>query len=107
MQERLNFFLMENNLEQLKLLRTRVKRTIDGYSATLRELGRLQEAHQQLRVENQRLEEQLEALREELKTAKLAQALNGNSDQDPRQMKLQINQYLREIDKCLALLNRD
>ena len=98
---------MESNLEHLKLLKSRVTRTIDGYTAVVRELDRLQLAHQQLKVENQRLEDQLEVLREELKTAKLAQALNGNSDQDPRQMKLQINNYLREIDRCLALLNRD
>ena len=98
---------METNLEHLKLLKSRVTRTIDGYNAVIRELDRLQLAHQQLKVENQRLEDQLEVLREELKTAKLAQALNGNSDQDPRQMKLQINNYLREIDRCLALLNRD
>jgi cell division septum initiation protein DivIVA len=98
---------MESNIEHLKLLKSRVTRTIDVYNAVVRELDRLQLAHQQLKVENQRLEDQLEVLREELKTAKLAQALNGNSDQDPRQMKLQINNYLREIDRCLALLNRD
>jgi hypothetical protein len=98
---------MENNHEQLKELRSRVKRLVEGYQQSTRELERLHLAHQQLQVENLRKEEQLKMIREELKTAKLAQALNGNTDQDPRQMKLQINNYLREIDRCLALLNRD
>ena len=98
---------MSSQLDHLKLLKNKVSRTIEGYQSVSRELSRLQIAHQQLKVENQRIESQLEALREELKTAKLAQALNGNSDQDPRQMKLQINTYLKEIDRCLALLNRD
>lgn len=98
---------MENNHEQLKELRIRVKRLVEGYQQSTRELERLHLAHQQLQVENLRKEEQLKMIREELKTAKLAQALNGNTDQDPRQMKLQINNYLREIDRCLALLNRD
>jgi hypothetical protein len=98
---------MENNHEHLKELRSRVKRLVEGYQQSTRELERLHLAHQQLQVENLRKEEQLKMIREELKTAKLAQALNGNTDQDPRQMKLQINNYLREIDRCLALLNRD
>ena len=98
---------METNHEQLKELRSRVKRLVEGYQQSTRELEKLHLAHQQLQVENLRKEEQLKMIREELKTAKLAQALNGNTDQDPRQMKLQINNYLREIDRCLALLNRD
>ena len=98
---------MEHNHEPLKELRLKVKRLVEGYQHSARELERLHLVHQQLQVENLRKEEQLKMLREELKTAKLAQALTGNTDQDPRQMKLQINNYLREIDRCLALLNRD
>ncbi len=98
---------MIDNAEQMKQLKARVKRVMESYGSSSRELERLQSAHQQMKVENLHLEEQLAQLREELKTAKLAQAMNGNSDQDPRQMKLQINQYLREIDRCLTLLNKD
>ena len=97
---------MSDNLELLKLLRSRVKNTVEGYGKTLKEMERIQIAHQQLKVENIRLEQQLNELKEELKTVKLAQALNGGNDQDPRQMKLQINNYLREIDRCLAHLNK-
>lgn len=98
---------MEEQLEQLRLLKSRVRKTLDGYQAMVRDLEKLQLAHQQLQVENRQLEDQVSRLEEELKTAKLAQAINGKSDQDTREMKLQINNYLREIDKCLALLNKD
>ncbi len=58
------------------------------------------------------LMEQLETLSREKKelehhydTLKLAKSLAGNSE-DSHQAKLKINRIVREIDKCIALLNR-
>ena len=44
-------------------------------------------------------------LEEKIKVIKLAQHLSG-SDQNTRDIKLKINEYIREIDKCLGLINR-
>jgi hypothetical protein len=42
------------------------------------------------------------------KNIKLAQSLTaGSGDQSSRQVKTKINEYIREIDKCLSLLNRE
>mgnify|MGYP006939912782 CR=1 FL=1 len=54
----------------------------------------------------EQLIEQIKAmiLNEELKTARVANAISGSSD-DSYEAKMRINQLVREIDKCIALLN--
>lgn len=98
---------MEDLDAKLSHLKEIVRRTVAEIDLLRKEHAKIRDTHQHLVVENARLQLEATAMREELKTAKLAQALAGHNDQDPRNIKLQINSYLREIDKCLALLNRD
>jgi len=80
-------------------------------------IEKLVHLHTKLGEDNARLTEERDALREKLREqeaiiaklkergtiAKLAQQLpekNGNTD-----LKLKINELVREIDKCIALLN--
>lgn len=63
---------------------------------------------QHLMVEKESLTKENRELREQIKTIKLAQSLTaGTGDQNSRQVKAKINEYIREIDKCLSLLNRE
>ncbi len=63
---------------------------------------------QQLTVEKEMLLIENRELKEQIKTIKLAQSLSsGSGDQNSRQVKTKINEYIREIDKCLSLLNRE
>ena len=63
---------------------------------------------QQLSVDKELLVSENKELKEQIKTIKLAQSLvTGNGDQSSRYSKTQINEYIREIDKCLSLLNRE
>lgn len=83
-----------------------------GHALTLHrqlkdQLLKEQSRHQQTMVEKQALENEIRGLKEQLKTLKLAQAIHGDNDQSTREMKVQINQYIREIDKCLLLINKD
>ena len=66
----------------------------------------------QLKKENTDLAEQLEeskrliqSLEEKNKTIKLAQSLSESSE-GSHEMKLKINEYVREIDKCISFLNK-
>jgi paraquat-inducible protein B len=94
-------------IRQLQELQLQMKGAIDVHEGLKAELVKQQLLHQQLTVEKQTVEKEVEALKEQLKTLKLAQALAGTSDQDTRALKQQINGYIREIDKCLTLLNRN
>ena len=68
----------------------------------------LQHKMQTLIYEKEELLNSNRELKEQIKTIKLAQSLStGGSDQPFRQGKTTINEYIREIDKCLALLNRE
>ena len=74
--------------------------------------SRAEEARKKLQVENQALSQQLEAekakvkdLTERTKVMSLAKALPDKGE-NSLELKLKINELVREIDKCLAYLNR-
>lgn len=63
---------------------------------------------QHLVVDKESLIKENGELKEQIKNIKLAQSLTaGSGDQSSRQVKTKINEYIREIDKCLSLLNRE
>jgi len=77
--------------------------------------GRLEEqkdSNQKLNAENNNLgdklrekEEEINELKQQNNTLKLAKAFTAESEES-QDAKLQINRIVREIDKCIALLNR-
>ena len=88
-------------------LKQELKIALERHNTLKRHLKAEIEKHQQLSVEKQKIEEEVKDLKEQVKTIKLAQAINGSDDQSTRELKNQINRYIREIDKCLNLINRD
>ena len=72
------------------------------------QIERQQSLFQQLSVDKEQLVSENKELKEQIKTIKLAQSLTtGNGDQSSRETKTKINEYIKEIDKCLSLLNRE
>ena len=72
------------------------------------ELINMKDEVQQCAVEKEKLISENRELKEQIKTIKLAQSLtSGQGDQNSRYVKTTINEYIREIDKCLSLLNRE
>jgi len=96
---------MNNNLEQLKELKIKVEKLINLHEQLLKEHLQLQMLNNQLNQKSQRQETLIAELEEKNKVIKLANKLTG-SDQNSREIKLKINEYIREIDKCLGLINR-
>lgn len=71
-------------------------------------LAKQQQQFQQTTVEKELLLVENKEMKEQIKNIKLAKSLvAGNGDQNSRQTKTKINEYIREIDKCLSLLNRE
>ena len=48
---------------------------------------------------------QIENFNEKFKMLKMAKSLGGDSEKNT-EMKLKINELVREIDKCISLLNK-
>ncbi len=99
--------ITNENIQQIKNMQQQLKRVLNHYRMVEKENAQFKILHQQLEVDKQSAMNEVELLREQLKTVKLAQALSGAGDQDQRQLKLQINSYIREIDRCIGLLNKD
>ncbi len=75
-------------------------------------LGEQNSSNEKLSVNNQSLvdklreqEEEINELKKQNNTLKLAKAFSAESEES-QEAKLQINRIVREIDKCIALLNR-
>tara|TARA_B100001093_G_scaffold508216_1_gene570009 strand:+ start:4806 stop:5099 length:294 start_codon:yes stop_codon:yes gene_type:complete len=59
-----------------------------------------------LNNEKQELEGIVKQLKEQVKMLKLAKQIDREEIEDNKDVKLMINEMVREIDKCIALLNK-
>ena len=59
-----------------------------------------------LEEEKTNLKEEIVKLQEQIKLLKLAKQLDGEGVDKTKEVKLMINEMLREIDKCIALMNK-
>ena len=84
-------------LKAEKLLKSR--RTL------LDKVQKLEQINFELNNELDTLRKDNESLREANQVLRMAKAVSGE-DQNTRDLKLRINDYIREIDRCLALINR-
>ncbi len=96
---------MEAFSTSISNLEKQVKQIMELHIHSQKENAGLKNTNQQLTVEKENQQNKISNLTEQLKTLKLAHALAGSGDQDTRQVKTKINEYIKEIDKCLALLN--
>ena len=99
------FYSMTDNKSSLYQLKNKVEKLINLHEQMV-------DQHQQLKSRNHQLVEEINSyklriseLEEKNKLIKLAQAVSG-ADQNTKDIKLKINEYIREIDKCLAMINR-
>ncbi len=88
------------------------------YNEINQKIDRLIAKHEALKQENQLLKEKLnetttvvkekdqviDKLNEQIKVLSMAKSLSGDSGAN-KDMKLKINELVREIDKCISLLN--
>ena len=91
--------------DALKLLQQRVKRILDLYSSQKTEIEQLKKQNSELEEKNRLDTEKINNLEEKYNKLKISKALIASSD-DVHEAKLKVNRLVREIDKCIALLNR-
>ncbi|HKL37559.1 MAG TPA: hypothetical protein VJ876_01605 [Bacteroidales bacterium] len=85
-------------------LRSRVSTLIDLHEAAKNQIVQLEGENQQLKKELKLKEEELTGCREKLSTMELAKGIA--SAESTHDAKIKINRIVREIDKCIALLNK-
>ncbi|MDR1671792.1 MAG: hypothetical protein LBR57_04670 [Alistipes sp.] len=73
------------------------------------EVERLEASRGRLREENRRLAAENSALEQRLTVKDLAAGFGGGSEtrQNTKLARARVNRLMREVDKCIALLNKD
>jgi chromosome segregation ATPase len=97
--------MLDQGLEELTVLNKKIDELLERYS-------RLKERNNELRIENETLKLNLHEKNEKIKDLesryerlKISGALMGDGG-NSAEAKKRINELVREIDRCVALLNR-
>lgn len=83
----------------------RFDRFVTLYKKTKDENQKLKETLKNTEIELEQKKIEIQELNKKLQTSNLAQTFLASSD-DNKDAKLKINKIVREIDNCIALLNR-
>ncbi|PRY98321.1 hypothetical protein [Marinilabilia salmonicolor] len=97
--------MVDPNTDLVVELGTRVDRLVQLYRDAKRENERLKNEVSQLTGQLKEAVNSKTDLEEQLGNTKMAKVLES-APEDVQQTKSRINQIVREIDKCIALLNR-
>ncbi len=65
----------------------------------------LQESNTTLKAKLQEQEQQISALQDKVRLMNISKSVDVDQE-DVKATRLKINEYVREIDKCIALLNK-
>lgn len=90
--------------EELVLLKTRVSELISHFERTTTELRKVRSENQRLNYELRERDEKYAELEKEFNRLKLSGAILGDGE-NSLEAKKRINNLVREIDNCIALLN--
>ncbi len=95
---------MNNTLEAIHLLEVKLKDLLVRYEFLIEENEVLLQQNGKLQILLSEKEQQLEEQKKQFDLLKVAKTMEG-SNEDSRNTKLKINALIREIDKCILLLN--
>ena len=95
---------MENSAKMISSVDVKVKRLIGHHRETLERLRESKLENDELKNINEKQLKEINELKEKIKLLKIAKSTEikeGTAD-----ARLKINEMIREIDKCIGLLNR-
>tara|TARA_Y100001934_G_C12225025_1_gene712578 strand:- start:196 stop:477 length:282 start_codon:yes stop_codon:yes gene_type:complete len=83
----------------------KLNKFVDLHEELKRKNVRLESDVSQLKSTLSEAESKIKKLEDKLKLASISESFNGSED-EMKQARKKINEYVREIDKCIALLNK-
>jgi chromosome segregation ATPase len=95
---------MSNALDQVQRIQDQVHSLIERYRLAIGELESQAATVASLTQELAQERKKVADLRSEIEQLRLLMAFNG-SQEERRALKLQLNEWVREINKCVAQLN--
>jgi|TARA_B100000768_G_scaffold66656_1_gene64097 predicted nuclease with TOPRIM domain len=97
---------MEKEISALNEIRSFIKSLKEKLNSKTQENNKLNEDILSAGEEITHLKTKISDLNENVKMLKLASQIDGNEVGSTKDVKLMINEMVREIDKCIALLNK-
>jgi archaellum component FlaC len=98
---------MDSKVEEIfSGLRHKIKSIVSLYEEQKSQANLLRTKNLELTEKIAILENKLEELDKKYENLKIAKVLSSVPGEDVHETKLQVNKIVREIDKCIALLNR-
>ena len=97
---------MEKEISALNEIRSFIKSLKEKLNLKIQENNKLNEDILSAGQEITHLKTKISDLNENVKMLKLASQIDGNEVGSTKDVKLMINEMVREIDKCIALLNK-
>lgn len=95
---------MDSLQQRLQSVRGKVMRLVETNRLMAKELEVLKAENEQLKQTAELQKNALAELKDQNKMIKLAKEMSGGSD-DHKALKMKINDLVRDIDKCIDLLN--
>ncbi|WGH76696.1 hypothetical protein P8625_05940 [Tenacibaculum tangerinum] len=95
---------MSNTVEAIHLLEDKLKNLLSNYEFLKEENKVLLQNNAELQILLQERDKQLKEQQRQFNLLKIAKTIEG-SNENTRETKLKINALIREIDKCITLLN--
>lgn len=91
--------------KKIEQIEGKVKKLIHAHDKLLSDHGKLKQEYSKVIEEHAVQKKAISEFNEKNKLHTLAEKIN-QPHQNSKEIKLMINDYIREIDKCLSLLNR-
>lgn len=86
-------------------LENKIEKLVDSYQKMKRELSTIQNQNNHLNQTIDVQKQTIKELEEKNKVLKLTKSLS-TTNENTQDLKLKVNELIREVDKCIALLNK-
>jgi len=97
--------MSDSHNDSIVLLKDKVRRIIDLYEKEKEKNSKLLSENRMLDGQVKNIEQKLNDLKAQYDKLKIAKTIMASSE-DAHEAKLKVNRMVREIDRCIALLNR-
>ena len=97
--------MTEKDQHLINELKQNIRRLIDSLEKTKNELEQAKDENKGLELQLETYKSEYEALNKRYENLKVAKAL-ADGDPDNQAAKQKVNKIIREVDKCIALLNQ-
>ena len=97
---------MEKEISAINDIRKFINVLNDNLTNKMQENTNLNQEISKCKIEINTLKSNISQLNEQVKMLKLASQIEGNEVGSTKDVKLMINEMVREIDKCISLINK-